>query len=40
MAKRITKVITEKGDEGSTAMGDGSRVSKSSSLIVAIGELD
>ena len=40
MAKRITKVITKKGDEGSTAMGDGSRVSKSSSLIVAIGELD
>ena len=40
MAKRITKVITKKGDEGSTGMGDGSRVSKSSSLIVAIGELD
>ena len=27
MAKRITKVITKKGDKGSTAMGDGSRVS-------------
>ena len=40
MAKRITKVITKKGDDGSTGMGDGSRVSKSSSLIVAIGELD
>ena len=40
MAKRITKVTTKKGDAGSTGMGDGSRVSKSSSLIVAIGELD
>ena len=40
MAKRITKVTTKKGDDGSTGMGDGSRVSKSSSLIVAIGELD
>ena len=40
MPKRITKVITKKGDDGTTGMGDGSRVSKSSLLIGAVGELD
>tara|TARA_Y100000590_G_scaffold92544_1_gene104619 strand:+ start:5406 stop:5948 length:543 start_codon:yes stop_codon:yes gene_type:complete len=40
MGKRITKVVTKKGDDGSTGMGDGTRVSKSNPLIKAIGELD
>ena len=40
MSKRITKVTTKKGDGGSTGMGDGSRLSKSSSLVNAIGEVD
>ena len=40
MRKRITKVITKMGDGGTTSMGDGSRVSKSSLMIGAIGELD
>ena len=40
MVKRITKVTTKKGDDGSTRMADGSRVSKSDPIINAIGELD
>ena len=40
MPKRITKVTTKKGDDGSTSMGDGSRVSKTDPLIIAIGEID
>lgn len=40
MAKRITKVTTKKGDDGSTGMADGTRVQKSNLLIKAIGELD
>lgn len=40
MGKRITKVTTKKGDDGSTVMGDGTRVNKSDPLIKAIGELD
>ena len=40
MAKRITKVTTKKGDDGTTGMGDGTRVTKSNLLIKAIGDLD
>tara|TARA_B100000686_G_scaffold103467_1_gene110823 strand:+ start:82 stop:624 length:543 start_codon:yes stop_codon:yes gene_type:complete len=40
MAKRITKVTTKRGDDGSTGMADGTRVQKSNLLIKAIGELD
>ena len=40
MVKRITKVTTKKGDDGSTRMADGSKVSKSDPIINAIGELD
>ena len=40
MAKRITKVTTKKGDDGTTGMADGTRVTKSNLLIKAIGELD
>ena len=40
MSKRITKVTTKKGDDGSTGMADGSRIEKSNILINAIGEID
>ena len=40
MAKRITKVTTKGGDDGSTGMADGTRVLKSNLLVKAIGELD
>ena len=40
MAKRITKVTTKRGDDGSTGMADGTRIQKSDLLIQAIGELD
>tara|TARA_B100000029_G_scaffold513898_1_gene614849 strand:- start:3050 stop:3592 length:543 start_codon:yes stop_codon:yes gene_type:complete len=40
MAKKITKVTTKTGDDGSTGMGDGSRVSKGNIIIQVIGELD
>ena len=40
MTKRITKVTTKTGDDGTTGMADGSRLSKSSALISAIGEID
>ena len=40
MSKRITKVTTKTGDDGSTGMADGTRLSKSSALVNAIGEID
>jgi len=40
LTKRITKVTTKTGDDGTTGMADGSRLSKSSVLISAIGEID
>ena len=40
MAKRITKVTTKRGDDGSTGMADGTRVLKSNLVVKAIGELD
>ena len=40
MKKRITRVTTKKGDDGSTGMADGSRIDKSSNLISSIGEID
>lgn len=40
MVKRITKVTTKRGDDGSTGMADGTRVLKSNLLVKAIGELD
>ena len=37
---RITKVTTKVGDKGTTALGDGSKVSKSDLRIKCIGEVD
>ncbi|NHN83394.1 cob(I)yrinic acid a,c-diamide adenosyltransferase [Acetobacter musti] len=40
MVVRIDRVVTRGGDRGQTSLGDGSRVSKSSRHIEAIGMLD
>ena len=40
MANRITKVYTRTGDFGTTGLGNGSRLDKSSARITAIGEID
>ena len=40
MGNRISRVYTRTGDDGSTGMADGSRVSKDSTVIAAIGEVD
>jgi len=37
---RLSKIYTRKGDNGTTGMADGSRVSKDSLLMHAIGEVD
>ena len=37
---RLTRVYTRTGDGGETSLGDGTRVSKTDSLIAAIGSLD
>ena len=37
---RITKVYTKTGDDGSTSLGDGSRVPKDSLRIRSIGSID
>jgi len=37
---RISKVITKTGDKGETGLGDGSRVSKSHTLVCFLGEID
>ena len=40
MKKRITKVTTKTGDDGSTGMADGKRLRKSDPIINCIGEID
>lgn len=40
MGKRLTKIYTRIGDDGSTGMADGSRVAKDSAVIEAIGDVD
>ena len=40
MGHRLSKIVTKTGDAGSTGLGDGSRVAKDSTRIVAIGEID
>jgi cob(I)alamin adenosyltransferase len=37
---RLTKIYTKTGDSGETGMGDGSRISKASPRITAIGAVD
>jgi cob(I)alamin adenosyltransferase len=40
MANRISKVTTRTGDDGSTGLGDGSRIHKSHIRVQALGDLD
>ncbi len=40
MGHRLSKIYTRQGDDGSTGLGDGSRVLKDSARIEAIGQLD
>lgn len=40
MGNRLSKITTKTGDSGSTGLGDGSRISKNSVRIHAIGDVD
>ena len=40
MGKRLTKIYTRTGDDGTTGLGDGKRVAKESTRIAAIGNVD
>lgn len=40
MANRLSKIVTRTGDDGSTGLADGARVSKDSARIHAIGSVD
>ena len=40
MAKRLTKIYTRTGDDGTTGLADGSRAGKDTPRIEAIGEVD
>lgn len=40
MGKRLTKIATRTGDDGTTGLGDGTRVNKDSHRIEALGDID
>jgi cob(I)alamin adenosyltransferase len=40
MGKRLTKIVTRTGDDGTTGLGDGTRVPKDSARIEALGDID
>ncbi|MEH6651850.1 MAG: cob(I)yrinic acid a,c-diamide adenosyltransferase [Motiliproteus sp.] len=40
MGNRLSKIYTRTGDEGTTGLGDGSRIAKDHSRIEAIGDID
>ena len=40
MANRLSKIYTRTGDDGTTGLGDGSRVSKDSLRVEAMGDVD
>lgn len=40
MPHRLTKVVTRRGDRGMTALGDGTRLSKTDARIALIGDVD
>jgi len=40
MGNRLSKIYTKTGDDGSTGLGDGERISKNSARIEAIGAVD
>ena len=40
MANRLSKITTRTGDDGSTGLGDGSRIQKSQPRVIAMGDVD
>ena len=40
MGNRLSKIVTRTGDDGTTGLGDGSRVRKDEARIAAIGDVD
>ncbi len=40
MGKRLTRIATRTGDDGTTGLGDGSRVPKDAARITAMGDVD
>ena len=40
MGHRLTKIYTRTGDQGTTGLGDGSRINKASLRIAALGDVD
>ncbi|HEY1611447.1 MAG TPA: cob(I)yrinic acid a,c-diamide adenosyltransferase [Paraburkholderia sp.] len=40
MGNRLSKIVTRTGDDGTTGLGDGSRVPKDDARIAAIGDVD
>ena len=40
MGHRLSRIVTRTGDEGTTGLGDGTRVAKDSPRIAALGDLD
>ncbi|HEY6966650.1 MAG TPA: ATP:cob(I)alamin adenosyltransferase, partial [Burkholderiales bacterium] len=40
MGNRLSKIATRTGDRGETGLGDGSRVTKDSARIQALGDID
>ena len=40
MANRLTKIVTRTGDDGTTGLGDGTRVGKDSPRVEVLGNLD
>lgn len=40
MGHRLSKIYTRTGDDGSTGLGDGSRVAKDHARIIALGDID
>ena len=40
MSNRLTQIATRTGDDGSTGLGDGSRVSKGHLRVAAMGDVD
>src|SRR3954469_9156739 len=40
MANRLTKIVTRTGDDGTTGLGDGTRVGKDSLRVQALGDVD
>lgn len=40
MGHRLSRIVTRTGDDGTTGLGDGSRLSKSAPRVMALGEVD